>query len=630
MVFFLAVIVLTAGPGFAQHYYGGGHAIPLKVDSTKVTIKFDSGLGSIERQTLLLDIDRITEQLVDNHAIDGFVACSLSTGEGYDDFIDSVAALDGVYLVEPYYLNQLDSAFLVGTRFCVAFDEALTQSEIDNINTYYNVTINHEVNGMPNVFVLRNTDLSGYNLLDLANAYYELEETRYSHPEFGVWIQKNSYKLYDYYNNYQPHTKKVIGTFNSASVWDFAGLKKQVNVAVIDDGVTIHEDLPDERVLTGYDFAGDSTYEEPYIDIDPSPGPYQAHGMGCAGIISATHTTDSIAGTSSSSGMISLNPFTFILPIKIFNDSGTSDGMSFSDVATAITAAYEGGADILSNSWSYGFSGSGEQYDDKFDVVTEAIEKATYLGRKGLGCPVIFSSGNYALWLNGVAYPGWLPCAFSVGATKLDDYRWNYSSYGAGLDIVAPSAYGYAGDGEDVWTLDQMDSLGWNPLLMTNCPSGSNDVDYDCQFGGTSAACPVVSGTASLILSKDPTLTSDEVYDILRHSAVKDLDWGTLPDTPHVEYGYGRVDAFRAILSISHGDVDNDDEIDLSDVTAFIDYLYLSHTRPFPSVLLADCNCDSDVDISDITYLIAYLYLDPNHPPPVKPCYIFVPAPGVP
>ncbi|MBN1211105.1 MAG: hypothetical protein JXA92_00880 [candidate division Zixibacteria bacterium] len=135
MVSFLAVIVLMAGPVFAQHYYGGGHAIPLKVDSSKVTIKFDSGLGSIERQTLLLDIDHITEQLVDNHTIDGFVACSLSTGDDYDDFIDSVAGLDGVYLVEPYYLNQLDSAFLVGTRFCVAFDEALTLSEINDINT---------------------------------------------------------------------------------------------------------------------------------------------------------------------------------------------------------------------------------------------------------------------------------------------------------------------------------------------------------------------------------------------------------------------------------------------------------------------------------------------------------------
>jgi len=223
-----AVIFFMVGQGIAQHYYSGGQTIPLNIDSSKIIIKFDEGLGSIERQSLLIGIGRITEQLIDDHVIDGFVACSLSTGDGYDSFIDSVSGVDGVYLVEPYYLNQYDSAFLVGTRFCVAFDEALTLTEIDDINASFNVVINHEVEGMPNVFVLRNTDLSGYGLLDLANAFYELEETQYSHPEFGVWIKQNSYKLYDYYNEYQPHTKKVIGTFNNASVWDFAGLERQV------------------------------------------------------------------------------------------------------------------------------------------------------------------------------------------------------------------------------------------------------------------------------------------------------------------------------------------------------------------------------------------------------------------
>jgi hypothetical protein len=42
----LAVILLTAGPGLAQHYFGGGNAIPLGIDSTKVTIKFDQDFTS--------------------------------------------------------------------------------------------------------------------------------------------------------------------------------------------------------------------------------------------------------------------------------------------------------------------------------------------------------------------------------------------------------------------------------------------------------------------------------------------------------------------------------------------------------------------------------------------------------
>ena len=613
----LAVIISSAAPSMAQHYYGGGHAIPLKVDSSKIAIKFIPGLSLQDMESLLADIDRIVGQLPDNHAIDDFVICSLSTGMGYIGFMDSVSELNTVYMVEPYYLNQFDSAFLVGTRFCVAFDEAMTLTEIEDINATFNVEIDHEIEGMPNVYVLRNTNLSGYGLLDLANTYYELDETRYSHPEFGVWIQKCSYKLYDYYSDYQPHTKKVIGTFNIASVWDFAGLTNQVNVAVIDDGVTIHEDLPDERVLTGYDFAGDSLYDEP--DFDPTPGPGCAHGMGCAGIISASHSTDSLTGINPASGVISLNPATYIIPIKIFNDSGSAYGMSPSDVATAITAAYEGGADILSNSWGYGFPGSGEEYDE-LDILSEALGKAATLGRKGLGCPVIFASGNAGTIYNDVLYPAWLSCTYAVGTTELNDDRFYYSSYGSRLDIVAPS--GLTDLNGDVWTLDQMDELGYNPNLISDCPtSGANDVDYDCGFGGTSAACPVVSGVASLILSKDPTLTAYEVYDILSNSAVKNLDWGTISDTPHVEYGYGRVDAFRAILSLARGDINNDNDIDMSDITALIDYLYLTHTHPFPSILLADCNCDGQIDISDITRIITFLYQ--NGPPPVKPCFVY-------
>ncbi len=113
-------------------------------------------------------------------------------------------------------------------------------------------------------------------------------------------------------------------------------------------------------------------------------------------------------------------------------------------------------------------------------------------------------------------------------------------------------------------------------------------------------------------------------YRVLRTrptSTVKDLDWGSLPDTPHVEYGYGRVDAFRAILSIAHGDANNNDAIENSDLYFIIAYLYHDGPRPFPSVLLADCNCDGSVDISDISLLITHFYQGGSAP--VKPCYVF-------
>jgi serine protease len=411
-----------------------------------------------------------------------------------------------------------------------------------------------------------------------------------------------AYKLYDYYNSYQPHTKKVIGTFNTASVWDFAGLGRPIKVAVIDDGVNSHEDLPSSRVLAGYDFADDES--------DTRPGPNEGHGMGCSGIIAASHTTDSLTGLLSSSGVISLDPQIKILPVNIFGDS--ANPASNDSIAEAVTYAYTHGADILSNSWGYGSS----TFD--YPALTEALERATLFGRNGRGCPVIFSSGNGSPYISGVLYPANLPYCFAVGATQLDDYRWYYSSYGSALDIVAPS--GDVNLQGDVWTLDQMGNLGYNPTYISDCPPGSNDIDYDCRFGGTSAACPVVSGIAALLLSKDTTLGAQAIYYILRNSAQTNLDWGSITP-PDNQYGYGRVDAFRAILSLSRGDVNNSGTISVSDVTSLAAYLYGFGPEPFPSVLLGDCDCSGTVNMSDVTYLVSYLH--GYGPPPVKPCFEF-------
>jgi serine protease len=518
------------------------------------------------------------------------------------DFLDSVQEIEGVYQAEPYYLNEDDSAFLVGLTLCVAFNQGITGSQIDSINAMYGVVIDHEIEGMANVFVLRNTDSSGYRLLDLANAYYELSQTRYAHPDFGVRVQKHSYRLFDYYSGSQVHIKKVIGSFNTASVWDFAGLTGDtIVVAVIDDGVASHEDLPSSRVLAGYDFADN--------DDNPTPGGEEAHGMACAGIIGASHTTDSVEGLSSSSGTISMNPSTTIRPVKIFNDLGKGCGPSAT--AAAITYAYTSGADVLSNSWGYDFT-----CPYALDVVSDAIEDATTLGRGGLGCPMIFSAGN---WGNvNPRYPSCRPDVMAVGAVQLNDVRWSYSCYGSTLDIVAPSgACNLVGD---VWTLDQMADYGYNPGAIDDCPPASNDEGYDCHFGGTSAAAPVVAGVASLILAKDPSLTAQEVYDILEGSAVTNLDWGSITP-PDEQYGYGRVDAFRAILSIARGDVNNNGLITVGDISTLIDHEFITGIAIRPDSLLGDVNCDGDVTTADISLLIDHVFISGNPLP--LPCFEF-------
>jgi subtilisin family serine protease len=77
--------------------------------------------------------------------------------------------------------------------------------------------------------------------------------------------------------------------------------------------------------------------------------------------------------------------------------------------------------------------------------------------------------------------------------------------------------------------------------------------DYVTGFFGTSAATPHVAGLAALILSVDPTLTSDDVRDIIEGTADKvggaayatALPNGTWDPT----MGYGRINALDAVLA---------------------------------------------------------------------------------
>jgi subtilisin family serine protease len=65
---------------------------------------------------------------------------------------------------------------------------------------------------------------------------------------------------------------------------------------------------------------------------------------------------------------------------------------------------------------------------------------------------------------------------------------------------------------------------------------------------GTSGSAPHVAGVAALILSKNPSLTPDQVRNALENTAV-DLGSSGADDI----FGFGRIDAFAAVQSVSAG-----------------------------------------------------------------------------
>ena len=90
-------------------------------------------------------------------------------------------------------------------------------------------------------------------------------------------------------------------------------------------------------------------------------------------------------------------------------------------------------------------------------------------------------------------------------------------------------------------------------------------------------------------------------------SAAYECDYTPFIDTNIVKVDNGSV---TVMLSMC-GDVNGNGDIDISDITRLISFLYL-HGDPPPVMRVANINGSPDgtIDISDITYIIAALYID--------------------
>ena len=127
----------------------------------------------------------------------------------------------------------------------------------------------------------------------------------------------------------------------------------------------------------------------------------------------------------------------------------------------------------------------------------------------------------------------------AVGAVNETGKQSYYSESGANVLISAPSSDGK--DTRGIVTTDLSGELGYS------------DTSYFREFGGTSAATPVISGVAALLLEVNPDLTWRDVKKILALSAYQndatDTEWiqnGAGHWINH-KYGFGVVDAEAAV-----------------------------------------------------------------------------------
>ena len=322
--------------------------------------------------------------------------------------------------------------------------------------------------------------------------------------------------------------------------WDIGRGNYQGVIAIIDTGIDYtHEDLAPNMLGncvsgcpqgTGFDFVDididsylnlrlESTFEEDYTIRDNNPSDYNGHGTHVAGIAAGRGNNRlGIAGVCWRCKIMPLRAgFTLYYQgqgIGLFEED---------DILSAVYYAADNGARVISMSF-----GGGSPSRASEEAINYAYER---------GVIIIAAAGNS--FSSEKEYPGAYENVIAVTATDESDNIAYFSNYGYWTDIAAPG----------INILSTVPKIG--PLQS---PSGYR------RLSGTSMSTPYISGVAGLLISKDPSLTKEQIKSILYHS----IDF---PSESPEYIGTGRINvrkvlendprtiAYLAIVSPNTGDI---------------------------------------------------------------------------
>lgn len=493
-----------------------------------------------------------------------------------DSLLYEVKRDDEFASIQPVYTVESGLEMYVTDEVLIKPHNDVTQKQINELHQKMGVKVirsdeNYQLIKVP----------SYLDAIEISKQYQESGLVLFSQPNFICQVDLLQIPNDPYFNNqyYLNNTGQVFtdGHWGAADcdidapeAWTITQGNNNIIVAVIDEGVTPnHPDLPNARqvILSNSNLAdGDAN--------NPSPTANNNHGNACAGIIAATRNNNE--------GISGIAPNCRIMPIRIFNTDETA--IAVDRVALAINTARQNGARVISNSWGYS-----SPNQNLHPAIVESIRTAV-----NAGCVVVFAAGNNARHVFGdngyVQFPANvdIPGVLTVGASDRDDFQADYSPTSALIDIVAPShraysrelsncirnidptiqPFGIIGENLEIWTLDIPGDAGYNSFHGNNLAArfaacnciplgcgtllpneGNNFLSYTARMGGTSAACPQVAAVAALMLSINPNLTQQQVFDILTANT-EQVGGYTYTNGRSNELGFGRLNACRALAQV--------------------------------------------------------------------------------
>jgi len=325
----------------------------------------------------------------------------------------------------------------------------------------------------------------------------------------------SDYCIKQQWQHYNNGSRGVIGSgINSFKAWESSrgcGSERAVRVAVIDTGMQVdHPSLKNGIIGGGYFTSTGPGKQFNFVPYRPGMTGFPAnnHGTFCLGMAGAR---EGVFGSAPESHLIAIacNP-DGVIPTLARAISYAADPLSEDPEASS-----DDGADIIACSLGP-CRETVQEYPSLPPVLDQAITSAAIKGRKGLGIPIFWAvKNNY----RPIEEDSICSHEYVIAVSRSNCYdQTDGGGFGAKLDFLAPGA--------NVYSTTSKSSYG----------SGS----------GTSYAASLAAGVAALILARYPDWSREEVIDRMRSSCDR-IGGVKYKGGHHVDYGYGRINAAKAV-----------------------------------------------------------------------------------
>jgi serine protease len=403
--------------------------------------------------------------------------------------------------------------------------------------------------------LLLSSSISLTTVQTICNQLMVLPEVEYAEPDRILRHADGNPSDIEYQLGSQWYFSGTYG-INGPKAWDRTTGNSNIVIALLDTGMTIHEDINPARVVAGYDFIGNSDRANDgtgrdNVPLDPGDwitsnenlGIDSTNGLfaGCGEANSSWHGTH-IAGvigawTNNAQGIAGVNWNSMLLPVRVLGKCGgyisdIADGMRWAAGLSVVdpSSINSNPAKVINLS----LGGPGTCSRTEQSAINDVV---------AAGAVVVAAAGNDAVDASTFS-PGNCSGVITVASIDAEGRRSSFSNYGSSVEISAPGGGNGKGDIYSTSNSGTTNSVGTTGIYQDK--------------NGTSMAAAEVSGVVSLMFSKvyPNTITPSQVLRILQKTANSQFE--TVPknfpgtDTPiplctTSDCGSGIVDADVAV-----------------------------------------------------------------------------------